>query len=423
MFDKKLIKNILILLGSILMLASAFITFILHETQDEIEANPKNIRYKLQSYLDEDEMAGFSVSVFDADSVYFQEGFGYADVEKHIPYSPKTLQYTASICKTVIGFCLLKAEELGLLKLSHPINEYLPFSVVNPAHPQEEITLQHLATHTSSLDYNEEVVEALYVEEGEKNASLTGFMEAYFVEEAYGPIAFTEDQPGTNYNYSNIGAGLAAFVIEQRSGMTFDSFSQTYLFEPLGMEQSAWFEQVGEGRSYASYYEPMDEKIVKVQSKGVQLYPVRDMLTNAEELTHYAQAMLRQDRTLLPRKAFRNLLNPALSSSVENLDVDGQALFWMIDRNQYGVVYELTGSNGGDYCINSMLWLDRYTGMGYIFLGNTGGSEANQGNHIWIYRALVSLGDYILMNNPKTSTWDKVRYTWHNLSSRVGALF
>lgn len=423
MFDKKRIKTLVILIGSIFILATAFVTFILYETQDEIKATPENIASKLQSYLNAAEMAGFSVSVFDADSVYFQGGFGYANIENKVPYTEKTLQYTASLCKTMIGFCLLKAEELGFLKLSHPINDYLPFEVLNPHHPDIEITLQHLATHTSSLDYNEEVVESLYVEEAEKQVSLAPFMEEYFVKGSYGEITFTEDEPGSNYNYSNIGAGLAAYIIEHTSGITFSAFSRQYLFEPLGMEQTSWFKEEKTLREYASYYEPADSRVVRVDGKGVKLYPARDLLTNAEDLTAYAQAVLKQDVRLLSGNSFSNMLNPSLSSSVKNLDVDNHGLFWMIDRNNYGIMYQLTGMNGGDNCINTMMWLDRYTGLGYIFLGNTGRSEASHGNHIWIYRALVSLGDYILMNNPDASGWDKVRYTWHNLSSRVGALF
>jgi len=46
---------------------------------------------------------------------------------------------------------LLKAQELGKLKLDDPINKYLPFKVVNPNFPNIEITIRHLATHTSSI--------------------------------------------------------------------------------------------------------------------------------------------------------------------------------------------------------------------------------------------------------------------------------
>ena len=95
----------------------------------------------------------------------------------------------------------------------------------------------------------------------------------------------------------------------------------------------------------------------------------------------------------------------------------------MIDRNQYGVTYSLTGMNGGDSYINTMMWWDRRTGLGYIFLGNTGVSDASLGNHIWIFRALVSLGDYIVLNDPQRSIWEKWEHRIYNYYSRLSALF
>ena len=103
--------------------------------------------------------------------------------------------------------------------------------------------------------------------------------------------------------------------------------------------------------------------------------------------------------------------------------VDNCGIFWMIDRNQYGITYQLTGMNGGDYCINTMMWLDPKTNLGYIFIGNTGSSISNKANHILIYRTLVSLGDKIVMDNPNNTFLNKLDYKWHNLYSRVAGLF
>ncbi|MEL6820142.1 MAG: hypothetical protein AAFP70_00175, partial [Calditrichota bacterium] len=95
----------------------------------------------------------------------------------------------------------------------------------------------------------------------------------------------------------------------------------------------------------------------------------------------------------------------------------------MIDRNQYGITYQLTGSNGGDNCINTMMWFDPKTEMGYIFIGNTGGADLNRGRHIWVYRTLVSLGDHILLSNPENTIVDTAALKWHNYYSRVAVLF
>ena len=84
-------------------------------------------------------------------------------------------------------------------------------------------------------------------------------------------------------------------------------------------------------------------------------------------------------------------------------------------------MYQLTGMNGGDYCIKTMMWFDPKTELGYIFMGNTGGSERNHMNHVRVSRALTSLGDHHLMQT--SSFGEKIKYKWHNWKSRVMAIF
>lgn len=417
---KKILKIVLITLS---ILFIGFISYVLNETKDEINADLTTIDNKLKTYYNEKEMAGFAVSVFNADTVFYAKGFGFSDVENKVPYTSKTLQYIASISKTTIGVSLMKLQELGLLNLDDPINQHLPFRIQNPNFPESEITLRHLATHTSSIEYNEKVVESLYINESEKEASLKQFMEDYFVNAVYGEVNFTNHQPGGNWNYSNIAAGLAAYIVELKSNMPYSEFTQKYIFDPLELNNSFWFESKVDSTNYAKYYEPSGNTITEVKTSGVKLYPCRDLITNVEDLTRYCQAFLSKNSKMLSIESYKTMLNPQLKSSVTPSNLDNNGVFFTIDRNQYGITYQLTGMNGGDNCINTMMWFDAKTKLGYIFIGNTGGSKFNSGNHIWIYRTLVSLGDNILMNNPNNTFLDKVSYKWYNLYSRINGLF
>ncbi len=398
-----------------------FIALILYETKDEVNADLTNVEDKLSRFYNPKKMAGFAISVFNADSVIYLKGFGFANVKNQIPYTKQTQQYIASISKTTIGIALMKAEELNLLSTNDPINKYLPFKVFNPNFPDVVITIEHLATHTSSLDYNETVVESLYIKESDKEKSLDSFMNDYFKDEKYGKIKFTEYPPGSDWNYSNIGASLAAYIIELKSGMSFSDFTNIYVFEPLELNNTFWFESESDSIQYTKYYESTKDSIIEVNTNGVKLYPSRDMITNIVDLTKYCQAIVAKTPKLLKEKSFEKLLSPKIDYSVSNRTVDNSAMFFMIDRNQYGITYQLTGMNGGDYCINTMMWFDPKTKLGYIFIGNTGLSEKNKVNHIRIYRTLVSLGDNILIEN--STFCKKIEYKWHNLYNRIRGLF
>ncbi|MFT5618138.1 MAG: hypothetical protein ACI85I_001369 [Arenicella sp.] len=103
--------------------------------------------------------------------------------------------------------------------------------------------------------------------------------------------------------------------------------------------------------------------------------------------------------------------------------MDNHGIFFSIDRNEYGITYQLTGGSGGDNCINTMMYFDKTTSLGYIFIGNTGPSKLNRSNHIWIYRALVSLGDSVYLSDSEKSALDKISYRFHNWYNRVRAFF
>lgn len=417
---KRKFRLILIL---VLVIVCSGIAFLLNETKDEVNATFATIEDDLNSVYNPNRMAGFSVSVFSADTIYYMKGMGQADVANKKDYTITTQQYIASVSKTLIGISLLKAQELGYVKLDNPINDYLPFAISNPSFKNKPITLRHLATHTSSLNYNEKVVESLYVQDSLKSPSLHKIMTDYFEKEVFGEVMYTPHAPGEHFNYSNIGASLAAYIIELKTGLTFDRFSQQYIFDALNLKRSSWFEKSLDSTQVSKYYESHDNGLTEVKTSGVKMYPSRDLITNISDLTKLCQAVMKEDPRLLSKESFQELKKEQLSPSVKNDAVDNSGLFFMIDRNQFGVTYSLTGMNGGDNCINTMMWFDPVTELGYIVICNTGASAKNRVNNIWLFRTLVSLGDHIVFDYQKNSFAKRLKYKAHNWYSRISAAF
>jgi hypothetical protein len=46
--------------------------------------------------------------------------------------------------------------------------------------------------------------------------------------------------PGTRWSYSNTGFNLAAIIVERVSGLSFQEFTRTRLFQPLGLTRTSW---------------------------------------------------------------------------------------------------------------------------------------------------------------------------------------
>ena len=155
-------------------------------------------------------VTGFGVSVFTKDTVLYQKAFGYSDLELQTPYTVNTQQKIASISKTTIAVALMKGQEMGLFSLDDPINHHLPFEVVNPYFPDSDITLRHLAMHTSSIKYSEQITDSLIYENSDMNIS--EFFKAHLIKDGkwYNDTNYHKAKPGELGDYSNLGATLAA---------------------------------------------------------------------------------------------------------------------------------------------------------------------------------------------------------------------
>ena len=424
---KKAFKIIAIVLSLLVAIA---ISFFLYESRDTTNATPENITQIFEEAAELGRFGGFAVAVFNTDSVFYSHGFGYQDLENQIPYTNKTIQRIASVSKTTIGIALLKAQELGLLKITDPINQHLPFKVSNPHFPNVLITIAHLATHTSSMGYNEPVVESMYVKDLDKQESLAGFMNSYFVEggDLYATDYWLNQAPGTYYDYSNIASALAAYIIEHTSGMTFDTFTQQYIFEPLKLENTGWFaKNLDEDLITTNYVIDAERKLHKSEKEGIQLYPVGDMMTNIEELTRYCQSMMskgkRPDLAVLKPLSHQSLLANKLSAVVANQAYKAHGLFNYVNMNVSGVPLNLQGHSGGDDCLHTNMFFDPKTDMGYILMANTGAADGNHGMRVFVYQTLHSLGKHILKEAKKDSPVEYLAYAWHDVTSRILAPF
>ncbi len=154
----------------------------------------------------------------------WEHNYGYAKLEDSIPVTENTSFMLASISKTFICAAIMQLVEQGALELDSNVNNYLPFEFHNPHYPDSVITVMDLLTHTSSIKDNWNLLYSLYVYGEDSPIPLTDFMYDYLNENGsfYSSAQnFYNLIPGTHYFYSNEGATLAAYLVENISGISF----------------------------------------------------------------------------------------------------------------------------------------------------------------------------------------------------------
>jgi CubicO group peptidase (beta-lactamase class C family) len=177
----------------------------------------------IKEYLSVMEDNGFSGSILVAEGgkVIHSSGYGYADREKKIKNTPRTVFTTGSITKPFTGAAILKLEMQGKISTDDLMSKYIR----DVPEDKKDITIHHLLTHSSgfpgAIGSDEELISKV----------------AFLKQSLATPLKFP---PGTQYRYSNVGFSILAMIIEDLSGMTYEAYLQKHLFQPAGMKSTGY---------------------------------------------------------------------------------------------------------------------------------------------------------------------------------------
>lgn len=160
-----------------------------------------------------------------------REVYGFFGGRRHLapdkPLTRKTLFRAASLSKMFTAFSIMQLVERGKLKLSDDAGDWLGFKLRNPHFPDEPITIEMLASHTSSL------------RDGTVYSLPTPFtLEDFFTAggAAYEAGAhFATEAPGNFFSYCNLNYGVLGTIIERVTGKRFDLYQRAHVLEPLGL--------------------------------------------------------------------------------------------------------------------------------------------------------------------------------------------
>lgn len=85
-------------------------------------------------------VTGMSLAVFDENGVFYQQSYGFANVEQQIPTSEDTIYRIASISKSVTALLALELTEEGSLSPEQPLPDLGGCEILNPNFPDKPIT-------------------------------------------------------------------------------------------------------------------------------------------------------------------------------------------------------------------------------------------------------------------------------------------
>ncbi len=354
------------------------------------QATNDPIHSYLQPLVDNHTLAGAVTLVASRERAVYLQAVGYRDLEAKTPMHTDSMFWIASTSKpmTVTAFMMLVDE--GRINLDDPVEKYLPEfhgqmvkvkendatqkgsgdtavstdRLVPAIHP---IRIREILSHTSGLPF--------------KSKAQPGALDLLPLKDAVRSFAAEplNFQPGTDYAYSNEGINTAARILEVVSGMPYEQFMQTRLFDPLGMKDTTFWPSAEQIPRVAKSYK-VDPKTRDLEVMDIDqlTYPLSDrahrfpmpaggLFSTASDVATFCQMIL--DGGVYHGKRFVSQAAIHEMTRTQNGGMRGKdyGLGWSVSDNGYG--------HGGAY--SNAMEISPATGRILVFMVQQNGPFGN----------------------------------------------
>lgn len=188
--------------------------------------------------------------------VVYYKAFGYSDIEKRSALKKDDIFRIASQSKAITSLAVMMLWEQGKFLLDEPVSKYIPefknpkvlksFNSADSTYTTEpargEITIRHLLTHSSGIDYaviGSPEFKAIYARAGVPSGIGNDHDVLADKMKILGGMPL-KHHPGERWTYG-LNTDVLGYLVEVWSGMSFDEFLKTRIFNPLGMKDTYFY--------------------------------------------------------------------------------------------------------------------------------------------------------------------------------------
>lgn len=208
------------------------------------------------------------------------EGYGLANRELGIEWTPNTISTIGSITKQFTAAAILVLEERGKLHVEDPIAKHFD----GVPEDKQGITLHHLLSHSSGIVDLEGIGDFDAIDRDE-----------YVRRHLEAPLAFP---PGEGFEYANANFSLLGAIIEQQTGKSYEEAMRELIFLPAGLEETGYLIPQWDAKRLAQGYEGKERwgtVLERPMADDGPFWALRangGIYSSAEEMVHWVGRLL-----------------------------------------------------------------------------------------------------------------------------------
>src|SRR5947207_3886718 len=299
-------------------------------------AQDREIANKLQGFdsymeqvLKDWNTPGIGVGIVMNDKLVFAKGYGYRDYEKKLPFTPTTLCQIASNSKLFTAVAAGMLVEEGRLTWDKPVRESVPTIQFYNDQLNDNVTLRDMLSHRTGVTRHDSM----------------WFKSDFKRKELFEKLKYLEPQQPMRetFLYNNLMFSAAGYIIELKSGKTWEKFVRDRIFEPLNMSSTTY--SISEMVKYPDHGVPFREKRDTFELYKIPYYedtegvaPAGAIISNIEDVSHWLIALMNDGKyngkQVLPPNVLKATMQPAIGLP----NTLGEALgYWELLNPAYGM--------------------------------------------------------------------------------------
>jgi CubicO group peptidase (beta-lactamase class C family) len=239
----------------------------------------QRIDITLEEYVKKQQIPGAVVLIVRDGKIAYYKAYGYSDTDKKTLLKKDDIFRIASQSKAITSTAVMMLWEEGKFLLDEPVSKYIPEfkspkvlksfnandSTFTTEPAKSEITIRQVLTHTSGIDYaaiGSNEFKAIYAKNkipsgiGNHTDRIADKMKAL------GGLPLKHN-PGERWTYG-LNHDVLGYLVEIWSGMSFDQFLKTRIFDPLGMKDTYFYLPADKQNRLVALHQDKDGKLNKL---------------------------------------------------------------------------------------------------------------------------------------------------------------
>jgi CubicO group peptidase (beta-lactamase class C family) len=247
---------------------------------------PRWVEFQIRQH----EQPGCVIAISHQGQMVLEEAFGYADIVKGLPLTPRHRFRVASHSKSFTAAGIMKLREKDKLRLDDRVGRY-----VNDLHPAVgQVSIAQVLSHSAGI-----------VRDGPDSGQYSHrrpFLNALELKAQLKAAPTIE--PNTRFKYSNHGYGLLGFIIEAVTGEAYLSWIKREIVDAAGLEETIPDMPLPRGTPFAQGHSsklPLGRRVIIPGEYSTNaIAPAGGFVSTAQDLVRYfAQLSPKAKRSVL----------------------------------------------------------------------------------------------------------------------------